>query len=99
MRIKKVLITSKSIAAALPYVKEAAAFLSECGVRTHSLKQEKEKKDIFTHIEWRMRAFRAEAAETDEEKLGNSGCFFADEEEIRKDYALPGAFRKWDFFE
>ena len=78
---------------------EAAAFLSECGVRTHSLKQEEEKKHIFTHIEWRMRAFRAEAAETDEEKLGNSGCFFADAEEIRKDYALPGAFRKWDFFE
>ena len=34
MRIKKVLITSKSIAAALPYVKEAAAFLSSHNVKT-----------------------------------------------------------------
>ncbi len=44
---------------------------------------------VFTHVEWRMRVYRAEGRA--------EGFFWATKEELARGYALPSAFPKIDF--
>ena len=59
------------------------------GLRPREIYRQSEKKHIFTHIQWNMRAFYLETAEP----AGNFQWFTADE--ITNHAALPTAFRQF----
>ncbi len=48
-------------------------------------------KHVFSHVEWRMKGYCVRLKEGVETEAG----FFADREEARKTFALPGAFRAY----
>ena len=76
---------------------EAKSFLADLGFPEAVLTEAEEKKHIFTHVEWRMRAYRAEVIPVgDTERFASRGYFFAGRDQMDREYALPGAFRKWD---
>ncbi len=50
-------------------------------------------KHIFSHIEWHMKGFLIRLKPAESSWSGEKeGCFFADEQQVRGVYALPGAF-------
>lgn len=49
-----------------------------------------EAKHIFSHIEWRMRAYRIRVASL--EKTGDYGLLFVEKNQSEKSYAIPSAF-------
>ena len=76
---------------------DARAFLRRLGFSEVVLTEAEEEKHVFTHVTWRMRAYRAEVrTEGGEECLKEQGFFFAGKEALSEEYALPGAFRKWE---
>ncbi len=63
--------------------------LQEKGLEPLSIQPWGEARHLFTHVEWRMRAFRVEAAEEGGPYLWQSA------EELRESRAIPSAFRPW----
>jgi len=51
----------------------------------------------FSHITWHMSAYRVRCEEIPEAFLGRT-LLPVTEEELGRNYALPGAYRKWDLF-
>ena len=65
--------------------------LEKLGLRPREILRQVERRHIFTHIQWEMRGFYAEVAETDERYV------WMTVDQIRQDAALPTAFRLfWD---
>lgn len=59
------------------------------GLRPEPLSPPEEARHIFTHVEWRMRAYRAVCA-------GEApGLVWAGREQLKREIALPSAFRHW----
>jgi A/G-specific adenine glycosylase len=71
---------------------EAHDALKKLGIETGELSQLPASKHVFTHLEWRMTAFRAEA---DGSRVGPDGWIWATLEEIRDIYSLPTAFKAY----
>ena len=69
----------------------AAAIAADCGCKPLALLYQTEYTHIFTHVEWRMRAFYLTCA------CAPGRFAWATANEIRASYALPSAFRP--FFE
>ncbi|MBE6598920.1 MAG: A/G-specific adenine glycosylase [Ruminococcaceae bacterium] len=67
--------------------REAASAASELGFCCESIRPLGEAKHIFTHVEWRMIGYELTGC--------GKGCpmTFADGHSVRRDYALPAAFR------
>lgn len=63
--------------------------LKEWGIEAVSLEQLLPAKHIFTHVEWRMTAWAAEAAES------APGFTWISEEQRQKEYSLPSAFKAY----
>ena len=78
---------------------EAKSFLFSLGITDCSLSLEEEKKHVFTHVTWEMRAYRVGSLQSDPEALKKAGLFFVSYAEMEVDYALPGAFKKWEFWD
>ena len=75
----------------------AKAFLDDLGFPEAVLTEAEEAKHIFTHVEWRMRAYRAEvSSEGDPAIFTSRGFFFTEKERLTREFALPGAFKKWE---
>ena len=72
----------------LPAV-QAEAYLKDLGIQTMMLIPEAPAKHIFTHIEWRMQAYRVECGSEAPE------FFWADKKAFAERIALPSAFRYW----
>ncbi|MBQ3146721.1 MAG: A/G-specific adenine glycosylase [Oscillospiraceae bacterium] len=68
---------------------DALAALEAMGIRPRELKRTVDKKHIFTHIEWNMRGYYLEVAEP------NGDMVWLTPEEVRKEAALPTAFRQF----
>jgi len=75
-------------------VEQALEAASDMGLRLREVLRQLERKHIFTHIQWNMRGFYMEVAET----AGN--LHWRTAEQIRRETALPTAFRQfWDALE
>ena len=70
---------------------EALAYVEEMGLKVKSLVALKEKKFLFTHITWQLKAYMVDLASPME------GLLFVSKEEIIRTYSLATAFR--DYFE
>jgi A/G-specific adenine glycosylase len=68
---------------------QATAAVSEMGISIRDVLRQKEKKHIFTHIQWNMRGFYMETADICD------GFVWMTAEEIDKNAALPTAFRQF----
>ena len=68
---------------------QATAAVSEMGIPVRDVLRQKEKKHIFTHIQWNMRGFYMETADICD------GFVWMTAEEIDKNAALPTAFRQF----
>lgn len=68
---------------------QAAEWLSAHGIRVPELYAGGEKKHIFTHVEWRMRAYTAVCENAPE------GFVWADAQRLGGEIPLPTAFRKF----
>ena len=68
---------------------QVTAFLEKQGLQLRDIRKKLERKHIFTHIEWKMTAYYLEV----NQYAGNFRWFT--EEEIRKQTALPTAFRQF----
>ena len=68
---------------------EAMASLKEMGLQPRDILRQSERKHIFTHIRWEMRAYWVEVAE----EAGDYRWLTADE--INREAALPTAFRQF----
>ena len=69
--------------------KQIRKWLDEHGLSAEEISDAGTKKHIFTHLEWTMKARRILCRQE------NSEFTWADPEEIRDIYSLPGAFRKF----
>ena len=68
---------------------EALDFLTHrCGVRPENICREPDASHIFSHLEWRMTAYSARLP-----LPAGDGLRWASARELRKQYALPSAFR------
>lgn len=65
--------------------------LSSLGIAVLSLERMPPSKHIFTHVEWRMTGWRAQAASGS--ALPESGVVWAAPGELERDYPFPSAFR------
>ena len=75
-------------------IEQALEAASAMGIHPREVLRQLERKHIFTHIQWNMRCFYMEVAET----AGNLHWYTA--ERIRRETALPTAFRQfWDAME
>ena len=71
---------------------EAAAALARLGLEGASLPQPlPAAKHLFSHIEWQMTGWKVELPA----QRAPEGCLWADEEALRQQYALPGAFKAY----
>ena len=68
---------------------EALARLEEMGIKPRDVLRRSDRKHIFTHIRWEMRAYWAEVAE-----MTGNYCWLT-AEEINREAALPTAFRQF----
>ena len=67
----------------------ALSYLADFGLAVTSLAQLPDAKHIFTHIEWHMNGFIAEAA------AEHADFVWADAEEIRRTYSIPSAYKAY----
>ncbi|MBQ9149183.1 MAG: A/G-specific adenine glycosylase [Oscillospiraceae bacterium] len=72
-----------------PDTEVALEAATEMGLRPRELLRSVERKHIFTHIEWQMRGYYLETTDCTE------GFVWLTAEEIRRDAALPTAFRQF----
>lgn len=80
---------------------EAVDLLGTYGLQAAEIERLPDGKHIFTHVEWRMRAYRVDVSSDAincSAVFGTDRLFFADREEIEMKYALPSAFKKWNFW-
>ncbi len=68
---------------------EAERRLTEWGVNAGEPKALSDAKHVFTHVEWRMACWAAEA------EAAPPVFVWADRRELEREYALPSAFRAW----
>ncbi len=69
--------------------RETAAALAELGFDVNGLRSCGTAKHIFTHVEWHMTGFLAEASEENDRYVWKTAA------EIERDCAVPTAFRHW----
>lgn len=70
--------------------KEALEYVSDMGLEPLYIEELEPAKHIFSHIEWRMTAYRIRVASL--EKAENHKLIFADRKEKEREYAIPSAF-------
>ena len=68
---------------------DALAQAESFGLRPREIYRQVERKHIFTHIEWKMRGYYLEVSQC------GGGFDWRTAEEIRRDAALPTAFRQF----
>ena len=68
---------------------KALQAVQDLGLQPREIFREVERKHIFTHIQWQMRGYFLEVTECTE------GLVWLTAEEIRRDAALPTAFRQF----
>ena len=70
---------------------QARSFLEERGVRVKTLSPLPSAKHIFSHVEWHMQGFLAEAEETPP----IAGGVWITSQRIQEEHAIPGAYRAY----
>ena len=76
---------------------EVAAFLKGQGFLTEEIIPLQDKKHVFTHRIWDMKAYLVRLMiEGSYEALDHVPLIFADKKELAETYALPKAFQKWE---
>ena len=73
---------------------EALMYVREQGLEPLQIERLPDSSHIFTHLEWKMTAYRIRVAAL-EEHTGISGLCFISREDSQKDYAIPSAFRAY----
>ncbi len=78
---------------------EASVFLEGMGVRALQLKRLPDAVHVFTHVEWRMRAYEVltESVLPEEESEDAPLRRFVTPRELEETAAVPEAYRKWPF--
>lgn len=69
---------------------EALAFVGEMGLEPLYIEELPPAKHIFSHIEWRMKAYRIRVSSL--ENSEDSGFLFTEKQQTDKRYAIPSAF-------
>ena len=72
------------------YREEALDFVKQMELEPLYIEELPEAKHIFSHIEWRMKAYRIRVASL--EKTGDYGLLFIEKSQSEKNYAIPSAF-------
>ena len=76
--------------------KEAEDRLISSGIHYENLRELEEKKHVFTHRIWHMKAYSVRLRPEDPlSEFDKQTLIFASEDEIREKYPLPSAFKKW----
>lgn len=70
--------------------KDALNFVERMGLEALYIEKLKPAKHIFSHIEWRMNAYRIRVSALNSTE--NQEYIFADREQINREYAIPSAF-------
>ena len=72
---------------------EALEYVKEMGLLPMRIQELEEAKHIFSHIEWRMCAYRIAVSSLEE--APREKFLFADKRESAEKYAIPSAFRAY----
>ena len=73
---------------------EALRYVKNMGLEPLFIEQLSDSSHIFTHLVWKMRAYRIRTASLDDHK-GAGDLVFISREESQNDYAIPSAFRAY----
>ncbi|MBQ9805741.1 MAG: A/G-specific adenine glycosylase [Clostridia bacterium] len=71
---------------------EALQYLRSFGFDPVRIERIEDSKHIFTHVEWRMIAYRVRITPEFDGQNGKSGLSLIDIDDVRKNYAIPSAF-------
>jgi A/G-specific adenine glycosylase len=69
---------------------EALAFVKDMDLEPLYIEELETAKHIFSHIEWRMKAYRIRVASLDHP--GENGLIFAEKRQSQQQFAIPSAF-------
>lgn len=73
---------------------EALEYVKELGAEPLYIEELPEARHIFSHIEWRMKAYRIRVSSL--EQTHAPGILFADKKESERNYAIPSAFGAYE---
>ena len=74
--------------------KEALEYVKELGTEPLYIEELPEARHIFSHIEWRMKAYRIRVSSL--EQTHAPEILFADKKESERNYAIPSAFGAYE---
>ena len=73
---------------------EALEYVKELGAEPLYIEELPDARHIFSHIEWRMKAYRIRVSSL--EQTHAPGILFADKKESERNYAIPSAFGAYE---
>lgn len=74
--------------------KEALEYVKALGAEPLYIEELPDAKHIFSHIEWRMKAYRIRVSSLEQTHI--PGILFADKKESERNYAIPSAFGAYE---
>ena len=73
---------------------EALEYVKELGAEPLYIEELPDARHIFSHIEWRMKAYRIRVSSLEQTHV--PGILFADKKESERNYAIPSAFGAYE---